>query len=78
MSEDKIAFSEQQKEAIQVVKDGKNALITGMAGTGKSCCLREMSDGRLVICASTGIAALNVGDGGWLIGVTCSDQPAPT
>ena len=48
----------------RLVKQGRNVLLTGQAGTGKSTLLRneiDADDEQVAITASTGIAALNVG-----------------
>ncbi|NBV06352.1 MAG: hypothetical protein EBS06_03830 [Proteobacteria bacterium] len=59
------SLSDQQKSVIQSFEAGKNILVTGGAGTGKSYLLsflkRNYPISRLEITASTGIAALNVG-----------------
>lgn len=50
--------------ALSLVADGRNVLITGRAGTGKSTLLAEIrdeSDGPTAVVAPTGVAALNVG-----------------
>jgi len=58
-------LSDQQKSVILSFEAGKNILVTGGAGTGKSYLLnflkRNYPPSRLEIAASTGIAALNVG-----------------
>ena len=48
----------------RLVKQGRNVLLTGQAGTGKSTLLRneiDADDEHVAITASTGIAALNIG-----------------
>ena len=62
----KIRWSAMQKAILRALKDSdRNLLITGVAGSGKSAVLREWlktihtKDG-VVVCAPTGIAALNV------------------
>ncbi len=65
MTPDFSFLSDQQKSVVQAFEDGKNILVTGGAGTGKSYLLnflkRNYPLSRLEIAASTGIAALNVG-----------------
>lgn len=56
-----------QKEALKILKSGKNALITGQAGTGKTYLLADFIDylkkkkRPVGITASTGIAATHLG-----------------
>ena len=54
-----------QKRAIDAFKSGRNVFLSGEAGTGKSFVLNYYLSGILgknvIICAPTGIAALNVG-----------------
>ena len=48
----------------RLVQQGRNVLLTGQAGTGKSTLLRneiDADDEEVAITASTGIAALNIG-----------------
>lgn len=54
-----------QKEAIRLFKSGSNVFLSGEAGTGKSFVLNEflssVEDKSVMVCAPTGIAALNIG-----------------
>ena len=54
-----------QKEAIRLFKSGSNVFLSGEAGTGKSFVLNaflsSVKDKNVMVCAPTGIAALNVG-----------------
>jgi len=58
-------FSASQETALELFKSGKNVLVMGAAGTGKSRIIREMSRitkyRNLVVTATTGIAAYNIG-----------------
>jgi hypothetical protein len=59
-----MADNEQIHEARRLVADGRNVLITGRAGTGKSTLLARIldeDDVPAVVLAPTGVAALNVG-----------------
>lgn len=59
-----IVLSGEQEAAYRDVLAGRNVLITGQAGTGKSTLLTLLSakyGDRLAVTASTGIAALGVG-----------------
>lgn len=64
-SPDVSSLSEQQKSVIAAFESGKNILVTGGAGTGKSYLLsflkRNYGPSRLEVTASTGIAAVNIG-----------------
>jgi len=60
-----MSLNEQQTRAIEQLKKGKNVLLIGQAGTGKSKLLKDLSSllpGRSVyITSTTGISALNIG-----------------
>lgn len=57
---------QKQQEAIQKIKEGKNIFLTSAGGCGKSFVVKQVYDPLdTVLCAPTGIAALNIG------GVTC-------
>lgn len=58
-----IQLSEEQLSVREKLRDKKNLLITGSAGTGKSTLLKHLvdaCDGRLPVTATTGIAAVGV------------------
>lgn len=53
-----------QKTAFDLMRSGKNVFLSGEAGTGKSYVLRHFLDSvtksKVIVCAPTGIAAINV------------------
>jgi hypothetical protein len=56
-----------QRIALERVKEGRNVFLTGAAGTGKSSVTveairRRLGDRSLKVCATTGVAALNLRD----------------
>ena len=59
----------EQEYALQQFEEGKNMLLTGPGGTGKSCLIRKMIEisekkhENVQVCAMTGCAALLVGCG---------------
>lgn len=59
-----MSLTRDQELAKKAVKSGKNVFISGAAGVGKSYVLNQIiadSPTNTVVCAPTGIAALNVG-----------------
>lgn len=61
----KITLSMDQKEILKKLQETKEPIfLTGKAGTGKSLLLqyfRQNTDKNVVVCAPTGVAALNIG-----------------
>lgn len=60
-------FDPDQKVALARINEGRNVFLTGAAGTGKSSVTVEMirrrlGDRSLKVCATTGVAALNLRD----------------
>lgn len=61
-----MTLKKRQKEAIEVFKKGYNLFLSGEAGTGKSFVIEEIisylnkENIKYVVCAPTGLAALNV------------------
>lgn len=54
-----------QELAIYHILSGKNVFVTGGGGCGKSWIIRKITDKNTILCAPSGIAALNIG------GTTC-------
>lgn len=54
-----------QQEAIRQIREGKNLFLTGSGGVGKSWVIDQVTDENTLLCAPSGIAALNIG------GITC-------
>lgn len=50
-----------QELAIQKIKEGANVFVTGPGGVGKSWVIKQIIDKSTLLCAPTGIAALNIG-----------------
>ena len=65
--EEDIQLTEEQQAAYDVLESGRNVFLTGKAGTGKSHLTRyfihrmEQKRRNILVCAPTGIAALNIG-----------------
>ena len=58
-------FSPSQKVAFDAANTGRNLFITGSGGNGKSYLIKKLITAETIVCAPTGIAALNIS------GVTC-------
>ncbi|WP_201764417.1 AAA family ATPase [Desulfovibrio sp. X2] len=60
---DGVVLNQEQRLALEMMRDGGNVFLTGRAGTGKSTVVhayaREAKD--VALLAPTGIAALNIG-----------------
>lgn len=60
-------LTDDQKRALSIIKSGVNAFITGPAGVGKSALIKkiihtfEVQHKNVIVCAPTGIAAVNIG-----------------
>ena len=57
-------LTESQKFALDYMLTGDNIFLTGRAGTGKTVLIKEFikqSNKNVILCAPTGIAALNIG-----------------
>lgn len=63
-SADGITLTGEQQAVIDAAMRGQSVFVTGRAGTGKSTLLARLMrelPGKVVVCAPTGVAALNVG-----------------
>ncbi|KAJ7102320.1 P-loop containing nucleoside triphosphate hydrolase protein [Mycena belliarum] len=66
-TETTVTLSDEQRDVLRRIIQGKSTFFSGSAGTGKSVLLREIinqlggASQRLGITASTGIAAINIG-----------------
>ena len=60
-------FTDEQIKAIELIQQGKNVLITGSAGTGKTTFLKEVinmfNKDQLLLLAPTGVSALQLPNG---------------
>lgn len=60
-----VELTKDQKRALAILESGKNVFLSGEAGTGKSFVLNEFirrnKNKNIIVCAPTGIAAINVG-----------------
>ena len=57
-------LTESQKFALDYMLTGDNIFLTGRAGTGKTELIKEFikqSNKNVILCAPTGIAAINIG-----------------
>ena len=56
-------LTQEQRDVADAVKDGRNILLTGPAGTGKSALLGYLGKTfpEMDLCATTGVAAINIG-----------------
>lgn len=56
-----MSANKEQQAAIDAVKSGKNLFITGSGGVGKSWVIKQITCPNTVLCAPTGISAINIG-----------------
>jgi len=60
-----VVLTKDQSRALALLESGKNVFLSGEAGTGKSFVLNEFirrnQNKNIIVCAPTGIAAINVG-----------------
>lgn len=61
-----VHLTEEQQTAMEMLESGSNVFLSGEAGTGKSYVLNEFirryeKKKNIIVCAPTGIAAINVG-----------------
>ncbi|MDO5424070.1 MAG: viroplasmin family protein [Eubacteriales bacterium] len=59
-----VGLNESQKKALEIMLSGENVFLTGEAGTGKTFLLKyflaKVSAKNVIVCAPTGIAALQI------------------
>lgn len=63
---EQVVLTREQEAALQVLESGGNAFLSGEAGTGKSFVINEYlrrnrKKKNIIVCAFTGVAAINVG-----------------
>lgn len=56
-----MSANKEQQTAIDAVNSGKNLFITGSGGVGKSWVIKQITCPNTVLCAPTGISAINIG-----------------
>lgn len=56
-----MSANKEQQAAIDAVNSGKNLFITGSGGVGKSWVIKQITCPNTVLCAPTGISAINIG-----------------
>lgn len=56
-----MSANKEQQATIDAVKSGKNLFITGSGGVGKSWVIKQITCPNTVLCAPTGISAINIG-----------------
>ena len=58
-------LTDEQEDAVKKMESGQNVFLTGKAGTGKSYVVREFlrrnRKRNILVCAPTGVAAINIG-----------------
>ena len=54
------SFNDEQKEAYKIIKEGKNVLIFGQGGSGKSFLINKIKNEKMLCLAPTGMAAINM------------------
>lgn len=75
--DNRVALTKKQEEALRLMHGAENVFLSGEAGTGKSYVLKrflEETKKNVLVCAPTGIAAINVGGATLhsVFGIPCS------